>query len=188
IQECRRVWNQEGRQYDWPDLVEQAEASEPLVSLINPDDASLVAPRDMPEAIIRLCENASQPIPDSHGAVIRCALESLALRYRMVLYDLEQLTGASVETIHIVGGGTQNRLLCQMTADACNRQVIAGPVEATAIGNIVVQMVAQGAVNSVRDGRELIRQSFPVESYEPQQSRSWDAAYGEFVQLVNGGM
>ena len=186
IQECRRIWNLEGREYDWPDLVAQATASEPLISLINPDEASLVAPQDMPEAIVHLCKTTSQPVPDSHGAIIRCALESLALRYRMVLNDLEQLTGATVETIHIVGGGTQNRLLCQMTADACNRQVVAGPVEATAIGNIVVQLVAQGAVQSVREGRELIRKSFPVETYEPQQPEPWDVAYEQFVQLVNG--
>ncbi|MFP6670081.1 MAG: FGGY-family carbohydrate kinase [Pirellulaceae bacterium] len=186
VQECRRIWNLEGRQYDWPDLVEQATASEPLISLINPDAASLIVPQDMPEAIVDLCKTTSQPVPDSHGAIIRCALESLALRYRMVLSDLEQLTGASVETIHIVGGGTQNRLLCQMTADACNRQVVAGPVEATAIGNIVVQLVAQGAVQSVREGRELIRQSFPVETYDPQQPAPRDVAYEQFVQLVNG--
>ena len=108
------------------------------------------------------------------------------MRYRMVLNDREQLTSATVEAIHIVGGGTQNQLLCQMTADACNRQVVAGPVEATAIGNIVVQLVAQGAVQSVREGRELIRQSFPVETYEPQQPDPWDVAYEQFVQLVNG--
>ncbi|MFP6620194.1 MAG: rhamnulokinase family protein [Pirellulaceae bacterium] len=185
IQECRRIWNHEGREYGWPDLVRQAEASEPLVSLINPDDASLVAPRDMPQAIIELCQTTSQPAPGTHGAIIRCALESLALRYRMVLNDLEQLTGATVETIHIVGGGTQNRLLCQMTADACNRQVVAGPIEATAIGNVIVQMVAQGAVTSVQDGRELIRNSFQVETYEPRQADPWDRAYEQFVELVN---
>ena len=103
----------------------------------------------------------------------------------MVLNDLEQLTGATVETIHIVGGGTQNRLLCQMTADACNRQVVAGPIEATAIGNVIVQMVAQGAVASVQDGRELIRNSFQVETYEPRHADPWDRAYEQFVELVN---
>ena len=103
----------------------------------------------------------------------------------MVLSDLEQLTGGEVETIHVVGGGTQNQLLCQMTADACNRQVVAGPIEATAIGNIVVQMVAQGAVASVQEGRELIRHSFPVETYEPRSSDRWDAAYETFRQLVH---
>lgn len=185
VQECRRIWNHEGCEYGWPDLVSQAAASEPLVSLINPDDASLVTPRDMPQAIIQLCETTSQPAPGTHGAIIRCALESLALRYRMVLNDLEQLTGATVETIHIVGGGTQNRLLCQMTADACNRQVVAGPIEATAIGNVIVQMVAQGAVASVRDGRELIRNSFQMETYEPRQADPWDRAYEQFVELVN---
>lgn len=184
VQECRRIWNQEGHQYEWANLVEQAAASEPLVSLINPDDATLVAPQDMPQAIIQLCEANSQPLPDSHGAIIRSVLESLALRYRMVLNDLEHLTGARVETIHIVGGGTQNRLLCQMTADACNRQVIAGPVEATAIGNVVVQLVTQGAVQSVHEGRKLIRNSFQMETFEPQGRESWDAAYEQFVQLV----
>ena len=119
------------------------------------------------------------------GAIVRCALESLALKYRQVLGWLEELIGGRIETIHIVGGGTQNRQLCQMTADACRRRVVAGPIEATAIGNIMVQAMAAGAVGSIAEAREVIRASFPVEEYLPRQADLWDAAYERFGQLAN---
>ena len=119
------------------------------------------------------------------GAVIRCALESLALRYRMVLGYLEELIGGRIETIHIVGGGAQHRLLCQMAADAAKRRVVAGPVEATAIGNLVMQAVAHGAIGSIAQAREIIRASFEVQEYRPRQTDVWDEAYERFQQLVS---
>ena len=118
--------------------------------------------------------------------MIRCALESLALRYRMVLGWLEELVGGRIETIHIVGGGAQNRLLCQMTADACGRRVVAGPVEATAIGNVAMQAVAVGAIGSIAEAREIIRHSFEVQEYRPKQPKVWDEAFARFEKLVRG--
>ncbi len=185
LQECRRVWTQAGNKMSWDDMVQRAQASKPLVSLIDPDAADFLAPRDMPEAIRSYCSGTGQPAPADEGAVVRCALESLALRYRMVLGMIETLTGARTQVIHIVGGGTQNRLLCQMAADACNRRVVAGPVEATAIGNVMMQAVAEGEVASIAQAREVIGESFPVSVYEPQQPKPWDEAYARFEKLVS---
>jgi len=185
VQECRRVWNQSGKNYDWDQLVEMAEQAPALQSFIHPDDLSFSAPTDMPAAIQSFCERTNQSVPESSGAIIRCALESLALRYRLVLLWLEQLTESKIETIHVVGGGTQNKLLCQMTADACDRQVIAGPIEATAIGNIMMQAVAAGDVASVAEARRVIRESFPVEVYDPAPSADWNAVWDRF-QAISG--
>ncbi|HTN74325.1 MAG TPA: rhamnulokinase family protein [Pirellulaceae bacterium] len=184
VQECRRIWRNAGHEFGWEDLVRRAAAEPPLLSLINPDDARFTAPRDMPQAIRDYCQQTGQPQPANEGAVIRCALESLALRYRMVLSWLEQLTGGRIETIHIVGGGTQNRLLCQMAADACNRRVVAGPVEATAIGNVMMQAVATGQIDSIASARQVIKRSFDVVEYLPQRPEMWDYAYERFVKWV----
>jgi rhamnulokinase len=183
VQQCRAAWASE-KDYDWEQLVSMAEESPARTCLIDPDDACFVAPREMPEEIQRYCQQSSQPVPETKGAVIRCALESLALRYRMVLELLEELTGRSIETIHIVGGGSRNRLLCQMTADACNRTVIAGPVEATAIGNLMMQLVAAGAVASISQAREVVRASFEVEQYIPADPDAWHEAAGRFAGLL----
>ena len=184
VQECRRVWKLEGRDFDWQDLVNQAGVSKPLVSLIDPDHTSFVAPKAMPAAIRDFCRATGQPVPESRGEVIRCVLESLALRYRLVLGWLEELTGNHIETIHIVGGGTQNRLLSQMAADATARQVITGPVEATAIGNLMMQALASGAVGSIAEAREVIRHSFDVEHYTPHETAPWDEAFERFCSLT----
>src|SRR5207244_10559710 len=145
-----------------------------------------VAPKDMPAAIRDYCVSTGQEPPANEGATIRAALESLALRYRMVLGFLEELIGGRIETIHIVGGGAKNALLCQMAADATNRRVIAGPVEATALGNLVVQAVATGAIGNLTNAREIIRASFEVQEYRPRQPVAWDEAYSRFEQLVKG--
>ena len=180
VQECRRIWQLAGKSYDWHELVAMAERSTPLACHFNPDDARFVAPENMPEAIAAYCQSTGQTVPQNVGQIIRCALESLALRYRQVLGWLEQLTDGRIETIHIVGGGAQNRLLCQMTADACQRPVIAGPIEATAIGNIMMQAVTAGDVGSISEARELIRHSFPVDQYEPRTNDNWDEAFARF--------
>ncbi|MEO8498511.1 MAG: FGGY-family carbohydrate kinase, partial [Planctomycetota bacterium] len=185
VQECRRIWRQEGHELTWSELVDRASAATPLVSLINPDAAELVAPSNMPDAIRAVCKASGQPVPESVGAVIRCALESLALRYRMVLNMLQELTGSTIDTIHIVGGGTQNRLLCQFAADACNCRVIAGPIEATAIGNVMMQVVSSGEVGSIEQAREVIRNSFAVEEYTPEPSPAWDDAFARFEKLLH---
>jgi rhamnulokinase len=185
VQECRRIWQQEGQSYDWPTLVAMAEDSPALVSLVDPDDGGFVAPADMPAAIRGFCAQTGQPVPETHGAVIRCALESLALRYRDVLESLERLTGAHLDTIHIVGGGTQNQLLCQLAADACRRPVVAGPVEATAIGNVMIQAIASGEVASISQARGIIRDSFDVKPFSPREPEPWDEAFAKFQTLTS---
>jgi len=184
VQECRRIWKQAGRDYSWDELVALADAAPPLVSLVDPDHPGFVAPADMPEAIRQYCRDTSQPVPESEGATIRCVLESLALRYRLVLGLLEQLTGGRIETIHIVGGGTQNTRLCQMAADATARRVLAGPVEATAIGNLMVQAVAAGQIGSIAQARQVVRHSFPLAEYTPEGTAAWDEAFRRFEKLL----
>jgi rhamnulokinase len=182
LQECRRIW---GKEMGWDEMVRRAEAARPLVSLLNPDATDFLAPRDMPDAVRQYCRATGQPVPADEGAIVRCALESLALRYRMVLGMVEQLTGSRIAVIHIVGGGTQNELLCQMAADACNRRVVAGPVEATAIGNVMMQAVASGDVASIAEARAVIGESFPVKEYAPRNPSAWDEAFVRFEQLVS---
>jgi rhamnulokinase len=137
----------------------------------------------MPAAIGEFCRQTGQPAPTEPGPVVRCALESLALQYRWVLERLEELTGRRLDVIHIVGGGSQNALLCQLTADCCNRPVLAGPVEATAIGNVLVQAVALKLLGSLADGRAVVRNSFEVRTYEPRRPDACPEAYERFLKL-----
>ncbi len=184
IQECRRVLAMQGREYTWDQMTKLADESSPLQSFVNPDAPDFVAPVDMPNEIREFCQRTGQPVPKSDGAVIRCALESLAMRYRQVLGWLEELTGSQIKTIHIVGGGTQNEQLSQMAADACNRQVVAGPVEATAIGNAMMQAIAMGAVDSIASARKIIADSFAVKTYTPKTAEAWDEAFAKFQELT----
>jgi rhamnulokinase len=184
VQECRRVWNLAGTTYSWEHLTQAAAAAKPLAAFINPDDSGFLAPADMPQAIRSICQRTKQTVPADEGAVIRCALESLALQYRRTLESLEGLIGGRIGTIHIVGGGAQNRQLCQMTADACQRRVVAGPVEATAIGNALMQAVAAGEIGSIAQAREVVRRSFPVEEYQPQNTAAWQEAFGRFLAII----
>lgn len=183
LQECRRTWNAAGHNFDWEQLNRLSDAATPLASLINPDDLRFMAPADMPEAIRGFCREHGEPVPEEPGAVVRCALDSLALKSRQVLSWLERLVGRRMEAIHIVGGGALNQRLCQATADACGRPVIAGPVEATAIGNLLIQLLAAGAVGSIEEARAVVRQSFPVQEYTPRNTAAWDAAMERFVKL-----
>jgi rhamnulokinase len=184
VQECRRAWERGGVTYDYAALMKMAEAAKPFASIVNPDDASFILPASMPAAIGEFCRKTGQPVPAEPGDVVRCALESLALRYRWVLGRLEELVGKKLEVIHIVGGGCQNTLLCQLAADACNRAVIAGPVEATAIGNVLVQMLGLGMLGSLADGRAVVRRSFDVRTYEPQHHERWQEPYQRFLQMI----
>ena len=184
IQECRRVLALQGREYTWDQMTKLADEASPLQSFVNPDAPDFVAPVDMPNEIRDFCQRTGQTVPKTDGAVIRCALESLAMRYRQVLGWLEELTGSQIKTIHIVGGGTQNEQLSQMAADACNRQVVAGPVEATAIGNGMMQAIAMGAVDSIASARQIIADSFAVKTYTPKTAAAWDEAYEKFQQLT----
>ncbi len=186
VQECRRMWNQAGANFDWEALNQLSAAQPPLRSFVNPDAIDFLAPADMPEAIRSFCRKSGQAVPEQKGAVLRCALESIAMKFRHVLGMCEQLAGGRMETIHIVGGGTKNRQLCQFAANACGRRVVAGPVEATAIGNLMMQAVAAGDVASIAEARDVIRNSFPVEEYEPQDTAAWEEAYQRFLKVVGG--
>jgi len=182
IQESRRKWIHEGKDYEWSELVELAEQAEPLRSLVDPDASCFMNPPDMPAAIRDFCRRTAQPAPETPGATVRCCLESLALKCRMVLAMLSELTNRQIQTIRIVGGGSQNRILCQLTADACGRPVITGPVEATALGNIMIQAIATGHLRDVAAGRQAIAASVKQERFEPRQG-DWDRAADRFAEI-----
>lgn len=184
VQECRRAWERAGQVFSYDDLTRLAEAAPPFASVVNPDDASFLLPPSMPAALADFCRRTGQLGPTEPGAVVRCALEGLALRYRWVLERLEELTGQRLEVIHVVGGGSQNSLLCQFTADACNRPVLAGPVEATAIGNVLVQALGLGLLGTLADAREVVRRSFEVRTFEPQRSEAWQRPYERFLSFL----
>jgi rhamnulokinase len=181
VQECRRAWERTGQTYSYDELARLAAAAPPFVSLVDPDDSSFILPPNMPAALGDFCRRTGQPVPTAPGPVIRCALESLALRYRWVLERLESLLGRRLDTIHVVGGGSQNELLCQLTADACNRPVLAGPVEATAIGNVLVQAIGIGLLGSLAEGREVVGRSFEMLTYTPHKPDAWQAPFERFV-------
>ena len=186
LQACRRSWMAAGaRSVEYEDLMAAA-ADERLafISLIDPDHHAFLNPLNMPAQIAAFCRQTAQPEPPDPPAFVRAILESLALKYRVVLEQLETLTGRRVEEIRVVGGGARNRLLNQFTADATGRTVVAGPIEATALGNIALQMIATGAVGSIADARAVIERSFPVERYIPANTDRWDAQYRRFVDYV----
>lgn len=183
VQECQRLWAARGRTYTFEALCQIALAAPPLATLFDPDDPSLADFGDMPARIRALCARAGQAPRDSDGALVRCILECLALKCRAVIDSLETLTGP-VRTIHIVGGGVQNTLLCRFTADATARPIIAGPVEATAAGNVMTQALAHGRVSSLGDIRAVISASFRPTLYEPRDASAWAAAYGRFRALL----
>jgi rhamnulokinase len=184
VQECRRAWERSGYACSYDELARQAAGAPPFVSLVNPDHPSFILPPSMPTALADFCRRTGQRAPVDPGPVTRCALESLAFKYRWVLERLEELLGRKLETIHVVGGGSQNQLLCQFTADACNRSVLAGPVEATAIGNVLVQAMGLGILGSLTDGREVVRRSFDLQSYEPRAPEPWEEPYQRFLTLL----
>ncbi len=183
VQECRRQWQREGSDFSWDDLTQLAAQATPLRSLVNPDVAAFGSPGDMPAAIRAYCRRTHQPEPETPGAVIRCCLESLALKYRWVVDSMESLTGNRLRAIRIVGGGTQNLLLNQLTANACGRLVITGPIEATALGNVMIQAMATGHLGDLASGRQAIAASTPRQHYEPQDAATWQEAYGHFLTL-----
>ena len=170
VQQCRRSFAEHGKQYNYTQLQRMAAKSNRLRSVVNLDDARFLNPPDMPKAIQSFCRETGQAVPKTEGELVRCVCESMAVKYREVLNALEELTGARVEVIHIVGGGSRNRLLNQLTADTCQRHVIAGPVEATAMGNLLVQVRASGELSSLAEMREIVRHSTRVRHFEPDQS------------------
>jgi rhamnulokinase len=153
---------------------------------VNPDDSRFLNPPDMPKAIQDFCRETRQPVPETEGELVRCAYESLALKYREVLGWLEELTGNRIEVIHIVGGGSKSTILNQFTADACQRPVLTGPVEATAMGNLLVQVRANGELTSLAEMREVIRKSSEVATRRPGQPSAWEDAGARFAGLRGG--
>ena len=174
VQQCRASWRRSGQDWSWDQLTALAAEAPPLVTLIDPNDPSLVAPADMPEAIRGLAREAGQPAPTTTAAVVRAALESVAAAIRRTLEELDELLGRRVGRVHVVGGGVQNALLCQMIADATNRPVVAGPVEATAIGNLLVQLVARDGAVDLRKVRSVVRDSFELRHFSPRAAAAWD--------------
>ena len=184
VQETRRQWKREGKDFSFADLQTLAEAEKPLVSFINPDDPMFVAPGDMPGRIVEFCRKTGQPVPENEGQIVRVIMESLALRYRYVKEGIEALRGKPVKGIHIVGGGTKDTFLCQLAADACGIPVTAGPVEATAIGNLLMQYIAAGELKDLREARELVIRSFDPVLYAPTANRAaYDEAYVRFCKI-----
>lgn len=182
VQECRRYWIKQGQDYSFGRLVELAEAEPPFLAMIDPDDELFFDPGRMPEKVQEFCRKTGQSVPETPGAIIRCVLESLALRYRWCVDALEKIRGSRIEALHIVGGGCQNALLNQFTANALGRPVICGPVEATAIGNIIMQAVGDGAIASLEEGRRLSAASFDLDCYQGQDAAAWQEAYAAFCQ------
>jgi rhamnulokinase len=178
VQQCRAAWRRQGKEWTWDQLTALAAEAAPLATLVDPDDPSLVAPADMPEAIRSLARAAGEPVPESTAAVVRAALESVAAAIRRRIGELDTLLGRRIGRVHVVGGGVKNRLLCQMIADATGRPVVAGPVEATAIGNLLVQLTARAGGIDLRAMREIVRQSFEPETFEPRAAAAWDARLG----------
>lgn len=183
VQQCRATWEAQGHPHSYAELTRMAEASALFTAIIDPDDPSFTPAGDMPTRIANFCRRSDQTPPSTHGEVVRTILESLALRYRIVLETIEDIVDSRMDTLHIVGGGGQNLLLNQFTANAVGRPVVVGPVEATAAGNVLMQMVASGEISSLAEGREVIRRSFELTTYLPEDGDVWEEAYGRFQRI-----
>lgn len=184
LQACQQSWRRAGRDYGWEEILERARNAAPFRAFVDPGAATFLNPDDMPEAVRDYCRRTGQPLPEEDGEVARCCLESLALKYRSVLDELEGLLGRRLTRICIVGGGSRNTLLNQFTADACQREVVAGPVEATALGNLVIQAMATGHLANLGEGREAVAASVTQRSHEPRDAAAWEAAYARFRTLL----
>lgn len=186
IQECRRQFTKDGYDHSYSELTGMAGRAKPFATIIDPDDAPFGQPGMMPQKIAAFCKKTGQADPGTRGATVRACIDSLALKYRQTLEGLEDILGKRIDTIHIVGGGAQNELLNQLTADVCGRPVVAGPVEATASGNILVQAIATGAIKDLAAARDVVRKSFAVKRYDPKGGAVTEAAYERYKSyLVN---
>ena len=184
IQESRRTWIKQGQDLSFNDLEQAALKCEPFRCFINPDSPEFGKPGDIPARVQSFCERTGQYVPQSIGEIMRCIYESLALKYKHAYINLRDITQKTFGGIHIVGGGTKDPLLCSMTADACDCIVTAGPVEATALGNIAVQFMALGEIEGLAKAREVIANSFDIKHYEPKSSGEWDKAYTRFKEIL----
>ena len=184
IQESRRQWDREGELLSFDELEQQANAAEPFVSLIDPDYPAFQTPGNMPRRIREFCEKTGQKVPQTKGEVVRCIAESLAFKYRNTIEGMEEVTGKKYNAVNIVGGGIKDKMICRFTANATKRTVQAGPVEATSIGNVIVQAMAVGAVRDLKEGRRIVRDSFDIAVYEPEDAAAWDAAYEKWKKII----
>jgi rhamnulokinase len=184
LEQCRKEWEAQGTKYDYAEIVAMASNAAPFRSLIDPDAPDFANPASMPAAIAAYCRRTEQPAPDSHAEYIRCIFDSLALKYKYVFKCLEQIAPFRIEKLHVIGGGSQNRLLNQFTANATGVAVLAGPSEATAIGNAMVQAKGLGIVGSLGEMRAIIRKSFAPEAFTPEDGEKWEAAYSRFSGLL----
>ena len=182
LQGCRQAWITEGRYSEHRELMELAAREPAFVNLVDPDHESFLRPANMLRAIDAFCARTHQPLAKSPGAYVRAILESLAFKYRLVVRDLERLTGLTIGTIRVIGGGSKNRLLNQMTADATGKTVVAGPAEASALGNIAMQILATGGASSLAEVRAIIDRSFPAEVFSPQATEQWNKRAEQFEQ------
>ncbi len=183
VQECQRTWAEQGETFSFQQLSDLVDDAPPCVSFVDPDDSRFADPGDMPRRIQDYCAESGQSVPQSPGEVVRCALESLALKYQVNIAAIERLTGRRIEVIHIVGGGVNNTLLCQLTADTTGKPIVAGPSEATAAGNVMVQALARGHVSSLDQVRQVIAGSTQLKHYEPDRAAHWDEARARFETL-----
>ena len=184
IQESRRQWDREGELLSFDELEQQANAAEPFASLIDPDYPAFQTPGNMPRRIREFCEKTGQKVPQTKGEVVRCIAESLAFKYRNTIEGMEEVTGKKYNAVNIVGGGIKDKMICRFTANATKRTVQAGPVEATSIGNVIVQAMAVGAVRDLKEGRRIVRDSFDIAVYEPEDAAAWDAAYEKWKKII----
>ncbi len=186
LEECRREWSRRGVETDYERLIHRASQSAAFRSLVHVDDPEFLAPGDMPARIENACRRSGQRVPGSPGQFARAIFESLALRYRSVLADLARITGRRPAVLHVVGGGSRNALLCQYAADACGIPVVAGPVEATSAGNVLMQSIASGRIGDLAQARSVVRDSFQMDRYEPEPATAaaWEEAAGRLAETL----
>ncbi|MBN1986519.1 MAG: rhamnulokinase [Prolixibacteraceae bacterium] len=182
IQECKRIWDEE-KELGWQEIVDLSNGAQSFRCFINPDDPGFLNPGNMPGAIQDYCKKTGQFVPQTKGEIARCIYDSLVLKYKFTIKQVESVTGKKIEKLHIIGGGANNKMLNQLTADALGIPVFAGPTEATAIGNIMIQAKAMGAVNSLAEIRDIVSRSFEVVEYSPSPKLDWEAAYQKFENL-----
>lgn len=184
IQESRRAWRKQGSEYSYAELERLALASPPLKCFIDPDSPEFAPPGDIPARVQEFCRRTNQPVPNTVGEIMRCIYESLALKYRFAIDQLRTATGKNFKALHVLGGGTKDGLLCQMSANSTGLSVVAGPIEATAIGNILIQLVALGAIKNIAQGREIVDKTEQLRRFMPANTADWDEAYTSFKAIL----
>ncbi len=184
IQESRRQWKREGKEYSYADLEKLALAAEPFRCFIDPDASEFVPHGNIPERVREFCRKTGQYVPETVGEIMRCIYESLAMKYRLTFEKLRECTERDYPVIHVIGGGTKDGLLCQMTANSCDRTVKAGPIEATVMGNVAVQLISDGSVKNIGQARKIVADSSELKTFEPKDTDKWAGAYEDFLKII----